>query len=136
MRVRRDSPVGRRVFERAGGRCEYCRVAEADDYRPHQIEHVVARKHGGGGGADDLAVACRPCNLGKGPDLCGVDPATGGVVRLFDPRRQPWADHFRLNGGLVEGLTAAGRATALTLGMNDRHRCRVRRRSAPSEDAP
>jgi hypothetical protein len=44
-------------------------------------------QHGGGDDADNLALACPDCNLRKGPNLTGIDPETGAVVRLFHPRR-------------------------------------------------
>ena len=132
---RPESPLKRRVRGRAADRCEYCRIAQADDEGTQELEHVLALKHGGGDGEDNLALACGPCNNGKGPDLCGVDAATGTVVRLFNPRRQRWEDHFELIRGEVRGLTPTGRASALLLGMNRRHRVRRRlrseRRSAP-----
>ena len=48
----------------------------------------------------------------------GVDPQTGKVVRLFDPRRQNWRRHFQWNGALLEGRTSSGRATVRTLRIN------------------
>jgi len=45
---------------------------------------------------------------------------TGKLVRLFNPRRQHWQDHFTWNEGatLVVGLTATGRATVDALRLN------------------
>jgi hypothetical protein len=41
-------------------------------------------------------------------------------VRLFDPRRQSWPEHFRwvAGGTLIEGVTPTGRATVATLQLN------------------
>jgi hypothetical protein len=43
--------VNREIVEavrlRAGGRCEYCRMPQAFYKSPFQIDHIVARKHGG-----------------------------------------------------------------------------------------
>ena len=37
------------VRERAGRRCEYCRLHEEDtDFLPLHLEHVVAKQHGAG----------------------------------------------------------------------------------------
>jgi hypothetical protein len=53
------------------------------------------------------------------PNLSGVDPQTGKVVRLFDPRRQHWKRHFRWNGAMLdEGKTLSGRTTIRTLRIN------------------
>ncbi|MGI9072196.1 MAG: HNH endonuclease [Bryobacteraceae bacterium] len=35
------------VPRRARHRCEYCLLHEDDSYSPHQVDHIVARKHGG-----------------------------------------------------------------------------------------
>ena len=51
------------------------------------IEHIVARQHGGLSRLDNLALACWNCNLKKGPNLSGIDPTTGLVVALFNPRK-------------------------------------------------
>ena len=95
------------------------------------MEHVVAKQHGGPDDPANLALACSVCNAGKGPNVCGFDPDTGEMTRLFDPRRQAWRDHFRLDGARVIGRTAAGRATAGRatadlLAMNLSHRMRLR----------
>jgi hypothetical protein len=39
-------------------------------------------------------------------------------VRLFDPRRQRWDDHFTLQGALIIPLTSTGRVTASLLRLN------------------
>jgi hypothetical protein len=43
---------------------------------------------------------------------------TGELVRLFNPRRQRWDDHFVLRGGIIESLTPEGAATARLLKLN------------------
>src|SRR5204863_10117174 len=78
-------------------------------------DHVIAIKHGGKTEGDNLAWSCATCNLHKGSDLSSVDYETGRVVRLFDPRRNRWKAHFRLEGGLIVPLTAVGRATVFRL---------------------
>lgn len=114
-----DAATRRFVWERAGNRCEYCRLAQAHElfFRFH-TEHIIARQHGGGDGPDNLALACHHCNEHKGPNLSGIDPQTGKVVRLFHPRRQRWSRHFRFVGPLLVGRTAGGRATVAVLAMN------------------
>jgi hypothetical protein len=114
------------VRARAASRCEYCLLDQDDSSITHHIEHVVARKHGGTDDDQNLALACHRCNLCKGPNLTGVDPATGQVVPLFHPRRDRWTDHFMLAGGTIEGVTAVGRATTKVLGMNDPRRVELR----------
>jgi len=107
------------VRQRAGGRCEYCHLP---DLLPHlmrfHLEHVRARCHGGSDEPANLAWACSRCNALKGPNLAGVDPDADRVVRLFNPRRDRWADHFRMDGLRIEPLTAKGRATVWLLELN------------------
>ena len=115
------------VRERAGNRCEYCRLRqEHEPDRPLHIEHVIATKHGGRDDLDNLALACQLCNLLKGPNLSSIDPDTQNLERLFHPRKDRWADHFRLRGAIVIGLTAIGRTTAWLLEMNGDDRVELR----------
>jgi 5-methylcytosine-specific restriction endonuclease McrA len=109
----------RLVRERAGNRCEYCRLPqEAVPFATFHVEHIVARQHNGGDEPDNLALACHHCNAHKGPNLSGIDPDSGQVVRLFDPRRQAWDDHFRRRDAWILGLTPEGRATVAVLAVN------------------
>lgn len=49
----------RQVRERAGDRCEYCRIRQADEpFVTYQIEHVIPKQHGGTDDAGNLALAC------------------------------------------------------------------------------
>jgi hypothetical protein len=89
-------------------------------YRPRfQVEHVIARQHGGTDADDNLALACQHCNSHKGPNLAGVDPETGVLTRLFHPRQDVWADHFEWSGHVLVGKTAIGRTTVAVLAIND-----------------
>lgn len=93
---------------------------------PLQIEHIIPRKHGGSDDPENLALACAECNLHKSSNLTGIDPDTGQITPLFDPRRQVWADHFVRNGLQIVGRTAAGRTTVRVLELNSPERLRVR----------
>ena len=115
------------VRERAGGGCEYCSLAQnVEPFFAFHIEHIIARQHGGGDDAENLALACYHCNARKGPNLTAIDPATAAVVPLFHPRRDEWRAHFALNGNLIEGVTPKGRATVALLKMNAPDRRRLR----------
>lgn len=116
----------RQVRERAQGRCEYCLIHEEDMFYPHEPDHVIAEKHGGPTSLDNLALSCFHCNRFKGSDLASVDPTTGKIVFLFQPRSQKWNRHFRLSGPLIEGITASSRATVALLRMNDPERVAYR----------
>lgn len=116
------------VIARAGGRCEYCLLHQDDTNFIHQIDHLIAVKHGGLTVSENLALACLKCNRHKGSDLTTIDPVDGAIVLLFNPRTQNWSEHFLLDGVRIVGLTPAGRATVRLLRMNDRTRLAQRRR--------
>jgi hypothetical protein len=84
----------------------------------HQVDHVIAEKHGGQTSLDNLALSCMVCNRRKGSDIGSIDPETGNLVPLFNPRTQRWADHFTLDGAHIVGLTAVGRTTVAFLQLN------------------
>ena len=84
----------------------------------HEIDHVIAEKHGGPTDEANLALACALCNGFKGSDLASIDPESGAITPLFNPRRDRWTEHFRLEAGRIEPLTANGRATVRLLQMN------------------
>jgi hypothetical protein len=116
-------PVGsalqERVRKRARGACEYCQMPQHLDCLPFQIDHIVARKHGGSNSEDNLALACFYCNTHKGPNIAGIDSESNDIVRLFDPRRDRWAEHFHWDGPTLKAHTAIGRVTIDVLRIND-----------------
>ena len=79
------------------------------------MEHILARQHGGSTSLENLAFACWSCNLKKGPNLSGIDPETGHVAALFNPRKDSWPEHFSAHigtlipqGGRDPGVDARG----------------------------
>jgi hypothetical protein len=106
------------VRERAAGRCEYCRLPQRATSVPFEIDHIISRKHGGRTVAPNLALACWYCNSFKGPDISGLDPRTGNLTPLFNPRRHKWSRHFRYGGAVLIGQTAVGRTTIRVLQIN------------------
>lgn len=117
----------RLVRERANDCCEYCLIPEAVTFAAHCIDHVIAEKHGGATDADNLACSCTLCNLHKGTDLTSIDPDTGMIVPLFNPRRDNWADHFRVAENRIEALSPIGRVTVRLLQFNLIHRIAERK---------
>lgn len=123
----RDRAVRELVRARAAGRCEYCGLPQAlVPMVVFHVEHVVPRQHGGSDDPQNLALACFHCNLHKGPNLTGIDPETGRVVLLFDPRRDAWGEHFAMVDALIVGRTPVGRATARVMSMNASTRIELR----------
>lgn len=115
------------VRSRAGYRCEYCQLPQtASPLISLQIEHIIARKHHGTDSPDNLALACIECNLRKSSNLSGIDPESGQLTRLFNPRTDVWQMHFTWNGVCIEGLTAIGRTTIDVLDMNESEKLEVR----------
>jgi hypothetical protein len=111
----------RLVITRANLICEYCLYSE-EDALECQIDHIISVKHGGATTEDNLAYACAFCNLQKGTDLGSIDWQTGELVRFFNPRRDLWAEHFRLDEAAIQPLTNIGEVTARILNFNDSDR--------------
>jgi hypothetical protein len=114
------------VWQRAASRCEYCGLPQSAFPLPFQIDHVRAEKHGGETIESNLALACTHCNRHKGPNIAGVDAASGRIVRLFNPRTDSWSRHFEAEGPHLRGKTAIGRTTVDVLAMNDEDQLSVR----------
>ena len=93
---------------------------------PHQIDHIISRKHGGSSGIGNLAYACTLCNRYKGTDIASIDHS-GRPIRLFDPRRDSWDEHFKLDGPIIQPLTPVGEVTARMLRLNAAERVIERR---------
>ena len=122
-----DQATRQRVRQRAGDRCEYCRIPQdAEPFFTYQIEHIIAKKHDGSDDDGNLALACPFCNQHKGPNLAGLDPLDSALTPLFNPRQHVWEEHFMAAGPEIVGLTAIGRATVRTLDMNDPLRVELR----------
>jgi 5-methylcytosine-specific restriction endonuclease McrA len=106
------------VIERAQGKCEYCLIHKDYSIYSHEVDHVIARKHGGKTVAENLVLACLSYNRHKGSDLKTFDPLSHEIIPLFNPRRQIWTDHFTLDETNIIGTTATGRATVFLLKLN------------------
>lgn len=88
-----------------------------------EIDHIVSERHGGLTREDNLAYACFYCNRNKGSDVASLEPGTGRLVRLFNPRLDHWTEHFELMEGVViNPRSALGEATVRLLGLNQEDR--------------
>src|SRR5205823_3201654 len=87
---------------------------------PFEVEHVVAKQHGGTDALGNLAFACLHCNRHQGPNLSGIDRRTSRskLIRLFNPRHHRWDYHFSLDGPRIVGRTPIGRVTISVLNIN------------------
>ncbi len=113
-----NAELRRLVSDRAEHICEYCLVFEEDRSSGCQVDHIIGIKHGGATTADNLCYACIFCNLQKGTDLGSINWQTGELVRFFNPRRDFWGDHFRLDEGVIQHQTDIGEVTARILDFN------------------
>jgi hypothetical protein len=93
-----SATLRRQVIERAGNRCEYCRLAQTGQEATFHIDHVVPVVGGGKTAVENLALACVSCSLRKGGRMLSRDPQTGEHVVLFNPRVE--ANAFSLAGRL------------------------------------
>lgn len=112
---------------RGGGVCEYCRLPEVVSHVQFPLDHIVARQHRGPSTEDNLAVACPDCNAHKGTNLASIDEDTGELVRLYNPRRDNWTEHFRWDGPTLVGRTPVSKVTARLLRINAPPRLELRR---------
>jgi HNH endonuclease len=110
--------LGQVIRAMAQGRCEYCRMPQSEYRFRFVMDHIIARQHGGLTEMTNLALCCGPCNLFKGPNLAGIDPASGQMARLFNPRTDRWPEHFRYEDAVLVGLTPTGGATVAVLAIN------------------
>lgn len=110
----------RRVTEQAKHRCGYCQTSELIVGAPMEIDHIIPESLGGLTEEENLWLACSLCNNHKGDRIAALDPETGEIIRLFNPRFQDWDEHFTWNETYdrIVGVTSAGRATVAALNLN------------------
>jgi hypothetical protein len=121
-----DRALEELVWMRAKFRCEYCQMPQEYDGFTHEIDHSIAKKHGGRTILGNLVLACFPCNNHNGPNIAGLDSLTKKITQLFNPRRQKWERHFRWDGPYPIGKTAIGRVTIAVLEINSMERIQLR----------
>src|SRR5262245_10989688 len=122
-----DEVLAQAVRRRAGNAGEYCRMPQFSyPTVTFPIDQIIAQQHRGLTELRNLALSCLRCNSFKGPNIAGLDPTTRKLTRLFNPRRNRWARHFRWNGPIIVGRTAVGRVIVELLNMNDLQANRVR----------
>ena len=108
------------VSVRARYQCEYCLIQQRLAGIKLTIDHIVPESLGGMTDLDNLCLACWDCNQIKGNRIEGIDPESGERVRLFNPVKQRWQDHFRWENKdlVIMGTTSIGRVTVLVMKLN------------------
>ena len=109
-----------RVAAQARHRCGYCLTSEAIVGTPMELDHIIPQSLGGPTEEENLWLACSLCNDHKSDRIAALDPLSGTIVRLFDPRHQVWREHFAwtAEGDRLVGVTPTGRATIAALHLN------------------
>jgi 5-methylcytosine-specific restriction endonuclease McrA len=117
------------TFDRAYGRCEYCRSPAKYAVDPLVIDHIQPVSRNGKTIADNLALSCQTCNNCKYNKTEAPDPVTNEAVSLFHPRTMKWDEHFTWNEDATKmvGITAIGRATIDLLKTNRSSVINIRR---------
>lgn len=121
--------IRQQVRQRAGNRCEYCLSHQNYIMGRLQIDHIQPIARGGLDTENNLCLACELCNQYKWTKTDGIDPQTEQTVDLFNPRQDRWRKHFIWSddGTEIVGLTPSGRATVVTLKLNNELALIVRR---------
>ena len=115
------------VALRAKHRCEYCHAPEVLFNSIFEVEHVDPSAQGGSNEEENLALACRSCNLNKSNHRNAKDPTSSEVVRLFNPRIDNWDENFTVElDETIRGTTAIGRGTVERLQMNSSSQMKAR----------
>ncbi len=111
----------RDVREASKHRCGYCLTPQSLTSYKLEIEHIYPVSKGGTPEKSNLCLACRHCNLYKSAKVFGFDVVSTRRVKLFNPNRQKWIEHFGWDREktLIIGKTPCGRATIYALKMND-----------------
>ncbi|MBI1224423.1 MAG: HNH endonuclease [Bacteroidetes bacterium] len=117
----------RLVVQRAGSRCEYCRMHEDDSFLPFEIDHIISVKHGGGNEPENLAYACPHCNQHKSSDMVTFLKSYKDIATIFNPREDEWNLHFGLDDGEIIAKTRIAEATIKLLKLNAPDRIILRR---------
>ena len=113
-----SAELRRLVTQRASARCKYCQIHQNFSIYTHEVDHIIAVKHGGETNPENLALSCLSCNRHKGSDFATIDQLTQEIVPLFNPRRLVWDEHFYLENARIEGKTQIGQGTARLLHFN------------------
>ena len=120
--------LDRKIRRQAKNRCGYC--LNPQELMPFklEIEHIHPRALDGKTVEENLWLACREFNAHKAAKIKAIDRLTGKTVKLFNPRRQNWREHFEFSQDFSEiiGKTACGRATVDALQMNNIYQTNAR----------
>lgn len=117
------------VAARAEKLCEYCRAPELAFNFSFEVEHIRPRVFDGADELENLALACRSCNIYKSDYLNGIDENGAESEMLFNPRIDVWREHFfvDLEDSIIKGLSEIGKGTVNRLRLNNSLQIRARK---------
>ena len=116
-------PLREHVARRSKFRCEYCLVPERFMATIFHVDHIRSLKHGGLTIPANLAYTCPHCNCNKGTDVATFsDAEEDEVIRLFNPRKDAWQEHFEISNSLILPKTKIGEGTIKILILNEPYR--------------
>jgi hypothetical protein len=108
------------VAQRGHFCCEYClsQAKYSPDY--FSVEHIIPRVKKGTDDLFNLAFACLACNNHKYSHILAIDPVSGILTPLYNPRFDEWKEHFCWSDdfSILTGITPNGRATVDKLKLN------------------
>lgn len=115
-----NKALRKRVKERAFYLCEYCLSPERFCTAYYDADHITPLSAGGKDAFENFANACGGCNNNKSNTTHAIDPLSGQIVPLYNPRAHLWAEHFCWNDTylLMLGISPIGRATIKKLKLN------------------
>lgn len=118
-----------KVRKRAKNICEYCLALGDYAFHPFCIDHIIPISQGGAHDIENLAFSCQHCNNCKYNKSTALDPLNGQEVRLFNPRKDLWLDHFMWNTtqSKILGISSIGRVTVVCLKMNRKEAINLRK---------
>jgi hypothetical protein len=116
------------VARRAENLCEYCRAPEIAFNFLFEVEHIIPLSQNGKTELENLALACRSCNIYKSDFLNGLDDNGLETERIFNPRKDIWHEHFFVDveDFTIVGLTEIGKGTINRLRLNSRLQIQAR----------
>ena len=115
-----NKSLRKRIKERAQYLCEYCLSPERFCASYYEGDHITPPSAGGTDDYENFANACGGCNNNKSNHIQAIDPISGHVVSLYNPRLHIWEEHFGWNETftLMLGISPIGRATIKKLKLN------------------
>ena len=126
---RPPEPIRKQIAKHTKLRCEYCRSPSDCSPSSFSVEHILPVTRGGSSDESNLAWSCMGCNDRKYTAIEAIDPVSGEIAKLFNPRQDRWEDHFLWSADYMQisGRSSTGRATVAKLKLNRPELVKLRR---------